>query len=194
MNNVGKSNTAGATLPDNIPTSKNYNLRTGRQRSGSITDPLTKDSYTLHGSNNPDGKDLMEKDIDEIMDERLKSPVNVSPKQKAFVRSLDNKELATKAAATVVKADRDEVPITPLRVPNESKEQKENEIVVPLSNIGNIRRSLSLRRKSVVSEKSNKSNKSNNANLENEPEASSKNTPARRPSIKNIVIKIKQKM
>ncbi|CAL9735266.1 increased sodium tolerance protein 2 [Monosporozyma servazzii] len=194
VNNVGKSNTAGATLPDNIPTSKNYNLRTGRQRSGSITDPLTKVSYTLHGSNNPDGKDLMEKDIDEIMDERLKSPVNVSPKQKAFVRSLDNKELATKAAATVVKADRDEVPITPLRVPNESKEQKENEIVVPLSNIGNIRRSLSLRRKSVVSEKSNKSNKSNNANLENEPEASSKNTPARRPSIKNIVNKIKQKM
>lgn len=189
-----KSTTAGATLPDNIPTSQNYNLRTGRRRSNSDVDPLTKTYILSNRQRLPEEDELMENDIDEKMDERLSNPLNVSQKQQAFVRPLDNKELATKAAATVVKADREDIPITPLCVPSESKEQREKEVVGPLSNINNIRRSLSLRRKSVVSGKSNASDSTKNMDNETEPVTKNENSHSRRPSVKSLVKKIKHKL
>lgn len=197
-------NIVNETLVDQIPTSMDYHLKNNKEDNGikptingSIKIPSTKLSPPLTDPHSQQTNiSAYNKDIFEKEEETLKNPVKVYPKQHNVYVIHNDKDLATKAAATVIKAEREEIPVTPLQLSNKNNKQKRNTKVEPLENISNIRRSLSLRKKSIVSQKSSRAQPSSDVMNDMSPQGT-KNTTTNNlhdSSIKQFFRKLKVKL
>ena len=199
------NNIAGATLPKQIPTSKNYHFRNNEGNTDIIPAEINGVNK-LHRKLDSSLKDS-EKQQTEIsvpskssrgkQEDVLQNPVKISSRRNTMppINHKDT-DFATKAAATVIKAEREDIPVMPLQLFNENDTQKKDEKIVPLENINNIRRSLSLRRKSIISQKSTKTQQSNPIENDSPPQKikNDSSTNLHRSSIKQLVKKIKTKL
>lgn len=194
-----------ATLLDQFPISNNYHLKNNK-RGNAVTRTINNDTNTpsmtislpLRNPHHQQTKAaIYDKNIFENEEKTLKNPVKVYPKQHDVSVIHNDKDLATKAAATVIKAERGDVPVTPLQISNKRDEQNKNTKVEPLENISNIRRSLSLRKRSIVSRKSSSTQQSSDAINDSFPQrignGNTKNLHSSSP-IKQLVKKIKIKL
>ncbi|CCK71502.1 uncharacterized protein KNAG_0H00870 [Huiozyma naganishii CBS 8797] len=142
---------AGATLPQKIPVSDRY-------EQGLATNNPQQITHTK--------RTVVTKEVDNIFPEQnnaggstkaAQTPVSRTQRSdtvKSGHQSLDGNQLATLAAATAVNADMKNERIAPLREQSDGQKEVPREEVEPVGNISGVRRSFTLRRKSVASSKS----------------------------------------